>query len=284
MTDIFEVQDEIAAAVISKIAGSTSLQPNRRLPTENIEAYALYVEARGLLGKYSFANIRAAEQRLLRAVELDPHFAQAYEQLAFAYWEQDGVTLTSSEAHPLQSNAAAEALRLDPELAFARFMLSDVSASTQLSEILEDLTGLAQTGQHQSFAFGTLTWYLIYMGYFREALVFAERYLQHDPYSAGSHRHVAYALLANGRQREAIEALEIAARLEGGLNSLYLAQLQYGLRRDDESIAAFAAAWRENGVDVESLPEMLAGVRGSEDLPGRHQRQGRHPGWSGVMG
>jgi hypothetical protein len=34
--------------------------------------------------------------------------------------------------------------------------------------------------------------------------------------------------------------------------------LQYGLRRDDESIAAFAAAWRENGVDVESLPEMLA--------------------------
>lgn len=258
MTDIFEVQDEIATAVISKIAGSASLQPDRRLPTENIEAYALYVEARGLLGKYSLANVRAAEQRLLRAVELDPHFARAYEQLAFVYWEQSGVVVTSSEAEILQRNAAADAIRLDPDLAFARFLLADVTASTPLSELLEDLTVLVQTGQHQSFALGTLTWYLIYVGYSREALAVAERYLQHDPYSAGSHRHVAYALLANGRQREAIEALEIAARLEGGLNSLLLAQLQYGLRRDKESIAAFADAWRENGVDVESLPEVLA--------------------------
>jgi TolB-like protein len=260
MTNIFAVQDAIAAAVISRVEGKIALQPNRRLPTEDIEAYALYVEAQGLLGNFSVSNVKAAEERLLRAVELDPNFAEAYEQLAFTYWEQTGVAITGNEGQVLQRKAAAEAIRLDPELAFARFLWSDVIASTPLSEILDDLTALARTGQRKPFVLGTLTWYLIYTGYFRDALVFAQRYLEHDPYSANAHRQVHYALLANGRQRESIEALEIAARLGRGPNALHLARWRYVLQRDEESIAAYADAWRDNGIDAVWLPELLLGA------------------------
>ncbi len=88
--DIFVVQSEIAEQVIKQL-DVTLLEPERQglntRPTANIEAYQAYL--RGLHYSYrpDFAeeNYRMAVGMLERTVDLDPGFALAYAELAYAY-------------------------------------------------------------------------------------------------------------------------------------------------------------------------------------------------------
>ena len=83
MTDIFAVQDDVAAAIIDALQIHVGAIPTRGRPTENTAAYALFLKGRVSMIATEWQN---AETFLLKAVELDPMFAEAYEMLAFSYW------------------------------------------------------------------------------------------------------------------------------------------------------------------------------------------------------
>jgi len=121
MTDVFEVQDEITAAIVDKLrpqlisAGS----PSATRHSEDPEAYALYLKSRHHWGRRP-AGTKEAIAYFEQAVKRDPTYALAYTGLADAYntlasWE--GGVLPPREGFQKGMSYAEQALRLKPELA-----------------------------------------------------------------------------------------------------------------------------------------------------------------------
>jgi TolB-like protein/Tfp pilus assembly protein PilF len=84
LTDVFAIQDEIAANVVDalrvELLGGEVPKPVHG--TDDIEAYNLYLRALHISDRTTEADIRKAEEALNKAVEIDPNFVQAYAQLA----------------------------------------------------------------------------------------------------------------------------------------------------------------------------------------------------------
>jgi serine/threonine protein kinase len=128
LTDIFAIQSEIAQAVAAKLSARLSPGEERdfqKKPTENLEAYDLYLRARASKTNLvlrqdpgeSGQNFLDAIALLEQATRLDPTFALAYCEIA---WADDGLYALRIDATPnrrMHGDAAVnEALRLNPNL------------------------------------------------------------------------------------------------------------------------------------------------------------------------
>ena len=121
MTDVFEVQDEITAAIVDKLRPQLlgARSPSAARHSEDPEAYALYLKGRHHWGRRPAGTMEAIAY-FEQAVKRDPTYALAYTGLADAYntlasWE--GGVLPPGEGFPKGMSYAEQALRLKPELA-----------------------------------------------------------------------------------------------------------------------------------------------------------------------
>jgi adenylate cyclase len=83
LEDVFAVQDEVVQCIVARLEGqlaATAAERARRKPTTHLAAYDYVLRARAHLNKHDAAS---AEPLLLRAIELDPGYAQAYGWLAW---------------------------------------------------------------------------------------------------------------------------------------------------------------------------------------------------------
>ncbi len=121
LTDIFEVQDEIAKAIVEQL--KVNLLPEERraieqAPTRSVEAYTHYLRGREYFHIASSSNHLMARQSFARAIELDPDYARAYAGVAVCdarLRSQFGVHISVDD---ILANAA-KALAIDPKLAEA---------------------------------------------------------------------------------------------------------------------------------------------------------------------
>ena len=124
LTDIFTVQDEIAAAVVAAL--KIQLLPHE-VPrssgsrTANPEAYRQYLLGRYFFTRGNLANDRSSVESYQKAISLDPRFAAAYAGLAISealsadILSEDAAGLDRARQQALA--AATTALSLDPSLA-----------------------------------------------------------------------------------------------------------------------------------------------------------------------
>ena len=87
MQDVFEVQDEIAQKIAEALRVTLSPQEQQALaakPTENLQAYDLYLRGKSFARRLSRQDLEFALQMFENAVSLDPGFALAYAALANA--------------------------------------------------------------------------------------------------------------------------------------------------------------------------------------------------------
>lgn len=133
LQDIFEIQTDIA----NQIAGAlqTELSPEEMLtvadqPTENLEAYDLYLRARHEWNRRSVPAIEASVDMLKQVLEMDPKFALAWAGLADAYVSL-GVygARAPSDVMPQVRRAAEEALRINATLGQALAALGSYHAA-----------------------------------------------------------------------------------------------------------------------------------------------------------
>jgi len=81
MEDVFEVQDEIAQKIAAALRITLSPQEQQALsakPTENLQAYDLYLRGRNYARRVGRQDLQFALQMYENAVALDPHFALAH--------------------------------------------------------------------------------------------------------------------------------------------------------------------------------------------------------------
>ncbi len=261
MTDIFAVQDDVAAAIIDALQIHIGTKPTRGRPTENTAAYALFLKARASLNMYEF---RDAEAVLLQVIELDPNFAEAYELLAFSYWYlAGGYGVKAAEAQKLTGEAAAKALALDPDLVLANALFATGNVETY--SFLGSIEGFERAVREEPSnpaTLNALSYNLMAAGYFREALPIAERFVDLEPLLPAAHYILFANLYAVGRTSEAVAALEVADQLGATSAKWMLGEVTLVEKQDDIAIAHFEAWLQQYGYpDSSWVRELVTGAR-----------------------
>ena len=112
MDDIFSIQDKVAEVVAQQLKSSiTPAEKSNQKPTENLEAYDLFLKGRYAFNQWNVEGYLIASDYFKKALALDPEFKQAYSYLASSYsarmsWNGD---LSPAEALPLISQFLDEA-------------------------------------------------------------------------------------------------------------------------------------------------------------------------------
>ena len=120
ISDIFAIQDEIAATIVDEFQMGTAAAMPRRSPL-GAAAHDAYLKGMYALNKWAEPSMREALAHFREAIAFDPGFAPAYAALAEGYvWLYSGVgILPASEAVPPAREAVQKALELDSTLADA---------------------------------------------------------------------------------------------------------------------------------------------------------------------
>jgi serine/threonine-protein kinase len=128
--DILAAQNEIAQAVATNLRGKLSNSDQQQLtkrPTENAEAYQLYLRGRFHVFKLTPPEIQKGMSYFQQAIEVDPSYALAYVGLADAYrsFALSG-EIPAADAMPKAKAAANKALEIDDRLAEVHSSLSSI--------------------------------------------------------------------------------------------------------------------------------------------------------------
>jgi tetratricopeptide (TPR) repeat protein len=130
LDDAFSIQSDVAQHIVEAVG--VALAESERTaygaaPTDNAEAYQLYLQGREYQRRLSGDNKEAlaiAQQLYERAIELDPDFALAHASLSevhgVMYWAKHDPLPARPDA---QLREAQTALRLDPDLPEAHFAM-----------------------------------------------------------------------------------------------------------------------------------------------------------------
>ena len=262
MTDIFAIQDDVAAAIIDALQIHVGTNPSRGRPTESPEAYTLFLKARTLL---NIQNGRDAIILLLGATELDPDFGEAYELLAYSYWQQAGTSISMVESQRLINDAASTALIINPDLAFAK-ALSFYRPEVPYNEYGEVMIGAfeqawrAQPSNTEPLR--ALINELSYAGYYREAHRYAAQFVELDPLSSVAHYSLGEALYATGHTTEAMAPLAFAWESNNEYAKWFVPAVHLAQKRDDSAIAQTEAGLERDGISDSSwVRDLVVGAR-----------------------
>ena len=121
LSDVFAIQDEIAATIVNEFgSGLTPQPPGKRLPLD-ITAHDAYLKGMYSRNKWTHESMRRAMVDFHEAIEQDSRFAPAYAAMAEGHiWFYSGLGIVpAKESVPPARSAVEKALELDPALADA---------------------------------------------------------------------------------------------------------------------------------------------------------------------
>src|SRR5688572_23764142 len=126
MADVFDVQDEISAAIADALKLKLAPAPERRMP--KVAAYEAYLKYRSYQWQFTPETTQRSRECLEQAIALDPAFALPYVGLADSYLALSAVgAIPSHDAMPRARELATRALEIDPDLPEAHAMLGIVA-------------------------------------------------------------------------------------------------------------------------------------------------------------
>ena len=261
MTDVFELQEDIAMEIITALRGQLDVgeMPNRGRPTDNMEAYNFYLQG---LDRVRADDYVAARVLFTQAIELAPDFAEAHEQLAISWWSVAGGILGMPGAMAEAHREAAAALELNPDLGHARtlFFVSDMANYDRLLE-LQSFEQLVREQPHNSKARTGLIYALLITGYFREALAAAQELMANDPLYGVGYVRLGEALYATGDRKGARKAWETASSLNAFIGHWYAAVGAILAGEDDLAAEYMSRVGWHSEAYIDNFPTLLETAR-----------------------
>jgi tetratricopeptide (TPR) repeat protein len=254
LTDIFQIQDDISANIAQKLRVKFFGEDNRTIPV-NMEAYECLLKGRFYLEKY----IEGFEQALVyftRAVEIDPHYSEAYSELAKVYFLFTmNLFYTPVYGFERAKFYAEKALSYNKELGAAHYLLGQINfwykwdfgrakEEYEIADKCTDVfyfTGVVIDPWYKAFALGDfegaiqsmytkiekdpLSLYLqLHLGYFytfggrlAEARDVLNKMLSVLPNFSEAERLIAYCYLLEGKEEEALLHAKKAADMANGM-------------------------------------------------------------------
>lgn len=133
LEDIFAIQDEISGQIVEALevvlgAGEREAIARAKEPTDNLDAYELFLRGRFYWQQRSGESIRQAIKLFEDATRLDPRFARAWSSLAAAHTVLPAYSDAIEDMqYPVAVSTAQKALMLDDSLAEAHAVLGDMA-------------------------------------------------------------------------------------------------------------------------------------------------------------
>lgn len=126
LTDVFAIQDDIADAIATRLELSLGEPARRgRWPTESVEAYTAFLEARHHFIKGTPDSLTESLRCLETAIRIDPGMAAAHDALGELYWYMGFYgALVPKDAFLKASWETLRALELDDSMAEAHALLA----------------------------------------------------------------------------------------------------------------------------------------------------------------
>ncbi|MEZ5423299.1 MAG: tetratricopeptide repeat protein [Pyrinomonadaceae bacterium] len=262
LKDIFDVQDEIAVAVVDalkiKLLGEEKAALLKR-HTQSPEAHEFYLRGLSHFAKWTPADFHKAIENFGKAIAIDPEYASAYAGVADSYTELSFFSFSPIDATALAKDAATRALQLDPDLAEAHnsdaliklyFDWDYPAAEAAFKKAIALNPGSAIV--HMWYG-----WYLGLMARFDESLRELRRAHELDPLSPPNNNAIGVVLLWSGQTDVAIEQFKDVLELVPGypVSNTFLAEA-YAAKGDMASAIATIESTPPEAMDPQALGTM----------------------------
>jgi TolB-like protein/class 3 adenylate cyclase/Flp pilus assembly protein TadD len=259
LKDVFAIRSEVAQTVANALQVTLAAGEREGIeqkPTEDLEAYQLYLKARYAIEGLTSAGVKDAIGYLREAVARDPNYALAHLGMAYYYMNVTDGWMPANESMPLSRDAAETALRLDPSLAEAHTWLGVVhwwyDRDTEAAR-REFQTALAMQPNLSS----AREWYSLFLlasGHTEEGLAESRRAVALDPLSPEANTWLGANLYFARRYEEAIEVLRATSLRNPDLpyTRLWLSRAYARTGRFEQAIAVLSPLEMEDLVGAES--------------------------------
>ncbi len=257
LDDIFAVQDEIAAAVVTQLK-VTLLGAAPKAKVVNPKAYALLLQARQLARQRDAAGLSQGIVLYEQALAIDPNLAAAWVGLAECYTSQsDGGLRTNEEGYRLGRETVEKALAIDPNFALAYARLGSIISSLNNGDLAEAARHFTHALELEPTNTDIMTEVLQFarrMGRFDLVVSLGEYVVAHDPVNAFAYGSLGGAYIRAGRNEEGLATLKTSLRLAPGriLAHYTMAGVYLGMGDTKTALAEIqqetGAPWRLDGL------------------------------------
>jgi serine/threonine-protein kinase len=243
LTDVFEVQDEIATAVVEAL--KVQLLPNQQVTnpyrSSNALAHDRYLLGRQLLRRPMQGGLVTAIEYFQRAIELDPGYAAAYAALSNAelYIADSAGDPAGKQRALAYANKAIELAPglIDGYLARAQYTVFVTQGRGGALQDLQQALAINAGSAEVQEGHGRV---LVALGRVDEAIAALRKATELDPLSVASWSMLGRVLNAAGRYDEAESALERAVTLSSSDYTHFHLGITYLLQgRAEEALAEF---------------------------------------------
>jgi len=219
LSDIFPVETEIATKIADTLQAKLTGHEQRAIaahPTEDPEAYRLYLQGRHLWGQRTDTGLLKAIDYFNRALSLDPNYARAYAGIADCYITLPAFSkLNPAECRQKAKLAASRALEIDSDLADAHVSLGVLLMND--GKVAEARNEFLRAMQFDPNYANAPHWYalrvLVPLGQFDEAIAQLKRALELDPLSPPFNANLGMGYTMARRYPEAIAQLRKTVEL-----------------------------------------------------------------------
>ncbi len=213
LNDIFVIQDEIAAAILSQL--KTQLLGEQQIATTQTDtrAYELYLLAKQRIYERNRASLELAIAQVTEAIDIDAAYAPAYAQLGIAnilVSDRNYGTLPHAQAGERAKHALDTALQLDPQNAeaFSGMGLYYKSIELDHQKSVDMLQKALTINPNLANANTWLSQELGYAGELRAALQLHEQTFKRDPLHSANSSNLIQQYVAMGQSKKALEMLD----------------------------------------------------------------------------
>jgi len=239
LADIFQVQDEIAKAIVDSLRielapAEQQATQRQQVPTQNVEAYELYLQGRAIWKRRGEENLKHAIEFYQQAIARDPAFARAHAALASAYVVLPGYTMEADDQEKffrLAEVSARQALAIDPNIGEAHAVLAQINADR--GDLLDAESGFFFAISLEPNEPTPHQWYSILLrkvGRLDAALAQAKKAQELDPTSPILAYNLASMYEAKGEDDAALRYAKLASELGLGSAS-HQVELTVAMRR-----------------------------------------------------
>ena len=219
LSDVFAIQDEIAATIASEFRMVMAGEPTWKQASLNVRAHEAYLRGLYARNKWSDSAMRQAIGCFDEAIGEDPAFAPAYAALAEGYvWLYSGVgVLPARDTIPQARSAVDKALQLDPTLADAHKVRALIVMNHDWDRrgAQEALTRALQIGPGSAAAHLWNAWRLVLLERrYDEALLELEEAARLDPLDLQVKTQIGYVHHFRHDAERAIAQFETVVTLE----------------------------------------------------------------------
>jgi len=244
LSEVFAIQNEVSTSLANSLAVKLSRQEKQRLArhaTNNLQAYQLFLEGQRISKQYTREASAQAMELYQQAVKLDPAYGRAYGAMGFLLGQdyRRGWTDHPQETLDRALALAKQGVALDDTIPQTWWSLGYVYMRSRNHKLAEQAASESiRIAPNYADGYGLLSLINNFLGKGKEALAYAQRGMQLNPYYTWDYLfNAGMAYYQLGNYTKAIEYLERAqTRNENVIPvKLYLAASYVRAGRQDDA-------------------------------------------------